>query len=123
MGEICAAKFYDDSCYYRAEISSIEGENVDVFFMDYGNFQKTEIEDLRPLPEVLKRVPKFAVEVNLTDIPNGTSLDAIAYYNKLTSSSIPLILVRVFTLISYYNILLINFLSDLLTFCTYVIAE
>ncbi|KAK6630283.1 hypothetical protein RUM44_004950 [Polyplax serrata] len=92
VGEICAAKFYDDSCYYRAEISSIEGENVDVFFMDYGNFQKTEIEDLRPLPEVLKRVPKFAVEVNLTDIPNGTSLDAIAYYNKLTSSSIPLIL-------------------------------
>ena len=37
IGLPCAAKFDEDGCWYRAEIVSMEGDNCEVMFVDYGN--------------------------------------------------------------------------------------
>lgn len=36
-GDLCAAKFSADNAWYRAKIESVQGKNVRVVFVDYGN--------------------------------------------------------------------------------------
>lgn len=36
-GDICAAKFTQDNEWYRAKVEKIQGNNVSVLYIDYGN--------------------------------------------------------------------------------------
>ena len=71
----------------------IEKEMANVFFLDFGNYQKTKLEDLKKLPEELTIIPQLALNVSLLDIPDGTFSEAIDYLNEITSENIPLTLV------------------------------
>lgn len=62
--------------------------------MDFGNFQKTKLEDLKTLPYNLMEIPGLAVRVDLLNIEVGTSREAIIYYNKLTAEQSLLTLVK-----------------------------
>lgn len=71
----------------------IEKEMANVFFLDFGNYQKTKLEDLKKLPEELTIIPQLALNVSLLDVPDGTFSEAIDYLNEITSENIPLTLV------------------------------
>ncbi|KAJ8309140.1 hypothetical protein KUTeg_014014 [Tegillarca granosa] len=79
LGTYCVAPFTDETTeWYRARVDHVERvfdrnrnmwtEIAEVFFVDYGNTSKVRREDLRFLPEELKRYPFQAVECMLKGI-------------------------------------------------------
>ncbi|KAF8782794.1 Tudor domain-containing protein 1 [Argiope bruennichi] len=61
----CVAKYSEDGAWYRAVITDIEGENIYVFFVDYGNSEVSSLKNLRPLTPELIKIPPIAIECKL----------------------------------------------------------
>ncbi|GFT20671.1 tudor domain-containing protein 1 [Nephila pilipes] len=61
----CVAKYSEDGAWYRAVISDIEGENIYVYFVDYGNSEVSSLKNLRPLTPELIKIPPIAIECKL----------------------------------------------------------
>lgn len=40
---MCAAQFSEDNEWYRAKIEKVQGPNVSVFYVDYGNKEVSEV--------------------------------------------------------------------------------
>lgn len=57
VGLFCIAKSTDDGEFYRAQVKEINGSQVKVYFIDYGNYNVVEPKDLRELPSSIN--PKF----------------------------------------------------------------
>lgn len=36
-GDLCAAKFSEDNEWYRAKVEKVQGGNVSILYIDYGN--------------------------------------------------------------------------------------
>lgn len=53
VGLYCAAKSVDDGNFYRAQVKEILGNEVKVYFIDYGNSNVIDCKDLRDLPNAL----------------------------------------------------------------------
>lgn len=96
IGEMYCARYDMDGVFYRVVVKSIKKEIVNIVFIDFGNEQRVGKEDLKPLPESLKRVPCFAVKVHLKNVPKKTSKKAIGYLNDLTSENTELLLVKIY---------------------------
>ncbi|KAG8187346.1 hypothetical protein JTE90_011708 [Oedothorax gibbosus] len=58
----CVAKYSEDESWYRAIVNEINGENISVSFVDYGNSESTTLENLRPMTPELMKIPPIAVE-------------------------------------------------------------
>ncbi|XP_067401015.1 tudor domain-containing protein 6 isoform X2 [Emydura macquarii macquarii] len=56
-GDICIAKYGEDGKLYRAEISSIEGNNLTVRHVDYGSEEFVGREVIRQIPDQLLTIP------------------------------------------------------------------
>lgn len=52
---VCAARYPEDGCWYRAKIVAHREEGTEVLYMDYGNSAVTE--ELRVLPEDIVNIP------------------------------------------------------------------
>ncbi|XP_074643884.1 protein tudor-like [Tubulanus polymorphus] len=49
IGQVCAAKFFEDGNWYRAIVKSFNDEKIEVFFVDYGNTAKVDhVYQLKP---------------------------------------------------------------------------
>ncbi|GFR68044.1 tudor domain-containing protein 1 [Elysia marginata] len=52
-GAACAAVFSEDSAWYRALITCVEGDSLKVTFIDYGNGDKVQKNSVKPLTSAL----------------------------------------------------------------------
>ncbi|XP_063186684.1 tudor domain-containing protein 6 [Chroicocephalus ridibundus] len=59
-GDICLAKYSQDGKFYRAEVSSVKGDNVGVRHVDYGSEETVSLEMVRQIPCELLKVPNQA---------------------------------------------------------------
>ncbi|XP_053737376.1 tudor domain-containing 6 isoform X1 [Synchiropus splendidus] len=59
-GSPCIALFPEDSFWYRAEVVDIHGEELSVFYVDYGNKATVRVTDLRQIPQDLLDTPSLA---------------------------------------------------------------
>ncbi|KAJ8033209.1 Tudor domain-containing protein 1 [Holothuria leucospilota] len=73
VGAICAAQFADDEVWYRAMVTSVEEDNADVLFVDYGNSDLTAKSTLKKLDEKFLSTPTFAIRCQLAGV--DTSID------------------------------------------------
>ncbi|CAN7995796.1 unnamed protein product, partial [Ixodes hexagonus] len=66
-GDLCAAKFSEDDLWYRAKVEKVSAAGeADIFFIDYGNRDKTDITQLAPLPSLgIRDLPPMAREYSL----------------------------------------------------------
>ncbi|XP_078612166.1 uncharacterized protein LOC144882311 isoform X2 [Branchiostoma floridae x Branchiostoma japonicum] len=67
MGSICCAKF-TDGLWYRAEVLSVENNQVTVYFVDYGNTETVDSSDVRKLLPELADLPTQAVHCGLSGL-------------------------------------------------------
>ena len=57
-GEACIAKYSADSVWYRARITNLDNEDINVEFVDYGNSEKSSLANLKEItPELLANEP------------------------------------------------------------------
>eukprot|EP00058_Branchiostoma_floridae_P024135 XP_002609625.1 hypothetical protein BRAFLDRAFT_125037 [Branchiostoma floridae] len=66
-GSICCAKF-TDGLWYRAEVVSVENNQVTVYFVDYGNTETVDSSDVRKLHPELADLPTQAVHCGLSGL-------------------------------------------------------
>ncbi|KAM9798350.1 tudor domain-containing 6 [Neosynchiropus ocellatus] len=59
-GSPCVALFPEDSLWYRAEVVDIHGEELSVFYVDYGNKATVRGTDVRKIPQDLLDTPSLA---------------------------------------------------------------
>nr|XP_029132761.1 tudor domain-containing protein 6-like isoform X1 [Labrus bergylta] len=73
-GSPCIALFSDDNLWYRAEVINKEGDELFVFFVDYGNKSKVSVSDVREIPHDLTESPPqaFLCELVGLDASNGS---------------------------------------------------
>ena len=65
-GVPCAAKYSVDGCWYRAALECLQDpSHAKVNFVDYGNSETVEVEDLKILKEEFLEHPTFAVKCSL----------------------------------------------------------
>uniref|UniRef100_A0A8C6JH26 Uncharacterized protein n=1 Tax=Melopsittacus undulatus TaxID=13146 RepID=A0A8C6JH26_MELUD len=66
-GDICLAKYSQDGKFYRAKVSSIEGDRVVVRHVDYGSEETISMELIRQIPCELSQLPNQAFACCLSD--------------------------------------------------------
>ncbi|KFP87462.1 Tudor domain-containing protein 6, partial [Apaloderma vittatum] len=81
-GTLCLAK-YTDNRWYRGVVTKTK-PNVEVFFVDYGNTETTEKDNLLPLPSDaydILLLPMQAIKCSLSDITCGPK-EATAWFKQ-----------------------------------------
>ena len=61
-GDICAAKYDADGCWYRAKVEKVHGKEAHILFIDYGNREITETSKLASLPSAFQGPAPYALE-------------------------------------------------------------
>lgn len=64
-GDICAAKYSVDDQWYRAKVEKVQGSNVSIRYIDYGNKETVQSTRLASLPAIYANEKPFAVEYSL----------------------------------------------------------
>ena len=70
IGDVCLAQFSEDQVWYRAQILSVdaETEEVEVYFIDYGNGETMTWRSMKVIPEEFCELPAQALQCRLADI-------------------------------------------------------
>ncbi|XP_042908070.1 uncharacterized protein [Parasteatoda tepidariorum] len=76
----CAAQYSEDEAWYRALITEIDGDNIYVTFVDYGNSEVSSLKSLKTLTPELLKIPPIAMECSLYAIQaiEGKDQDLLA---------------------------------------------
>ena len=64
VGTFCVAR-YEDGGWYRAQVAGVEGENIDVFYIDYGDSATLPLSSIRSLKPKFSSLPAQAVKCSL----------------------------------------------------------
>jgi len=64
-GDICAAKYTVDDEWYRAKVDKVQGSNVTVLYIDYGNMETLNSTRLASVPAAFAGERPFATEYTL----------------------------------------------------------
>ena len=84
-GVSCVARYKEDGALYRASVISAKVTEVEVLYVDYGNVEIVQPEDLFPLPNILSSIPCQSVHCVLKE---DTELEVDQQVNvKLASSA------------------------------------
>lgn len=69
MGLTCIAKSVDDGIFYRAKITKVHQDTVEVLFIDYGNTNTVPANGIKPLGGeiAIDKIPAQAVKVMATN--------------------------------------------------------
>lgn len=67
LGLYCAAQA-EDGEFYRAAITELNETQVTVFFVDYGNMEVIDKNNIRTLPPEFKKMPQLALKCSLADV-------------------------------------------------------
>lgn len=89
VGQLCCAKFQEDSVWYRATIQEVDESVVKVLFVDYGNLDSVPHSDVKELHNAYTEIPFFAKRCSLKGIEcpaNGWSEDVIKKFADMTQS-------------------------------------
>lgn len=65
VGSVCCARFPDDDNWYRAMVRGSRGKKVVVAYVDYGNEQEVDVNDLRTITPDLIKLPAQALKCAL----------------------------------------------------------
>ena len=64
-GSYCAARYYEDQVWYRAKVLETLNDTVTVQFVDYGNIEVVNINEITPLSPQLADLPAQAIQCSL----------------------------------------------------------
>lgn len=70
VGVYCAAKFSEDDGWYRAMVSTVHGNSVEVFYVDYGNSEVLSLERVKKLKPEFVELPAQAIQCSLPNAKN-----------------------------------------------------
>jgi len=56
VNDLVSAQFTEDDAWYRAKVTAVDGSDVSVFYVDYGNSETLSTSRIRPLPGDLPKV-------------------------------------------------------------------
>ena len=70
VGTFCVAR-YEDGGWYRALVTGVQGESVDVFYIDYGDSTSLPLSSIRSLKPNLSSLPAQAVNCSLKGYSNN----------------------------------------------------
>lgn len=73
VGEFCAAKFTLDDGWYRAKVLEVQGNDVSVLYVDYGNSETLSLSRLRVLNSKFHSFPTQAIDCSLSGNCSGVS--------------------------------------------------
>uniref|UniRef100_UPI00358FDE07 tudor domain-containing protein 15 n=1 Tax=Myxine glutinosa TaxID=7769 RepID=UPI00358FDE07 len=62
---LCLARYGEDGALYRARVTETRDESTSVLFVDFGNLDDINMEDLKQIPSALANVPPFAFHCQL----------------------------------------------------------
>ncbi|XP_023213664.1 uncharacterized protein LOC111616493 [Centruroides sculpturatus] len=83
QNKIYCAKYSEDNNWYRAVIKDVNGDDVTVFFIDYGNIDVIPREDVKILKEEFCKIPSFCYRCRLAyikPIDDEWSTEAIDWF-------------------------------------------
>lgn len=110
-GKPVCVKFSEDNIWYRARVVKVNHESdIEVFFVDYGNFDNVNLSDVQKIGPELLKIPiqafkGYLFEVNLP--PNSKVMDeAFDMLEELTVDQALMAQVNVFTGDSGYGVTL-----------------
>ncbi|VDI17447.1 tudor domain-containing protein 2 [Mytilus galloprovincialis] len=86
-GDLVAAPFENDTSWYRAKVMGVEGETLDLLYVDYGDSGYLPYNKVRRLRSEFEALPFQAIECNLAHVkPVGDtwSEDSIEVFDELT---------------------------------------
>nr|KAG5701506.1 hypothetical protein BaRGS_000902 [Batillaria attramentaria] len=86
-GVYCAALYHEDNSWYRARILYTASENeIEVYFIDYGNVEKVPLANIRCLTKETAEIPAQAINCTLFGLKplteSGWSEEALTYFRK-----------------------------------------
>ncbi|KAL2082401.1 hypothetical protein ACEWY4_022219 [Coilia grayii] len=84
VGLLCAA-LAADGIYYRASVQKVNGRQLLVFFVDYGNTEVVDIQNLRHLPSKYQVLPPLGLKCALTGIKpvcTGWSVHSLNFFSN-----------------------------------------
>ena len=58
VGDPCFAMFGDDGEWYRAEVVKLDGDVIEVYFVDYGNHDIVKLDKILPIARPFLNLPK-----------------------------------------------------------------
>uniref|UniRef100_A0A1B6D668 RING finger protein 17 n=1 Tax=Clastoptera arizonana TaxID=38151 RepID=A0A1B6D668_9HEMI len=67
LGQVYLVKYNADNKWYRGKVIYIFEEKIDVIYIDYGNIETTDIENMRSLPLQYLDIPELAFHCRLCD--------------------------------------------------------
>eukprot|EP00116_Pleurobrachia_bachei_P013175 sb/3473437/ len=75
VGEMCAAQFSEDDEWYRAVITAVSGDQVQVQYIDYGNEENKRASEVRGYEIVILKLEEvFELADSLKGLPAQASL-------------------------------------------------
>ena len=82
VGEFCAAKFTLDDGWYRAKVIDVQGSNISVLYIDYGNSETVSLSRLKVLNSKFHSLAGQAIECSLSgnvrDLFDNTFLELVS---------------------------------------------
>lgn len=74
VGMLVVAPYSDDGCFYRARITSLQGCNAEVFYLDYGNSGKVHVLNVHKLVDRFLELPQMVnFEPMITTCTSGNN--------------------------------------------------
>ena len=70
VGTFCVAR-YEDGGWYRAQVTGVQGESIDVFYIDYGDSATLPLSSIRSLKPDFSSLPTQAVKCSLKGYSSG----------------------------------------------------
>lgn len=70
QGQPCCALYIEDESWYRASVVSVHGQQIKVRFVDYGNTELVDRENVKPLSSALLNTPLLSIECCLDGFPS-----------------------------------------------------
>lgn len=81
-GTMCAAKFVD-GCWYRAKVERVQGNQVSILYIDYGNREVTSSSQLAVLPPEFTTLSPFAHELAIALVKLSKDVSRLILYIAL----------------------------------------
>ncbi|XP_034235758.1 maternal protein tudor-like isoform X2 [Thrips palmi] len=83
VGTACVARYKEDESFYRAEIKEVRKDGALVHFVDYGNNEVVNFEDLKEIPDEFLALPAQAFHCSLKGVSECTQDSLIKKFNDL----------------------------------------
>ncbi|XP_052774771.1 uncharacterized protein LOC128213245 isoform X2 [Mya arenaria] len=67
VGDLCLALFHEDNSWYRGRVLSSTGQSITVFFIDYGNTENVQLNNVRKAPDYVLSIPALSTKCVIND--------------------------------------------------------